>query len=247
MRTSTKGPMALANEGIGMMTRTLLVCLIACGLAFSGGCACGPWLGAPFGPGTLCDPGGGCGTCGPAACGPVGEPACDSSCGSSCGGSCGSAAPAAAPLSGPACSACGEVCGGTCGSACDDPCRAPCGPLTWMFDLINQGYCGDGCGEIWWGDWHGAPPDCCDPCDRCGNYTGRAGVTGGTSVWGGPSACESCGQGQSGHVHRVGATAAAEPAVVAGRYAPRLISTTDQAVARSIPQSELPRQRPANR
>ncbi len=224
------------------MTRTLFVCLIAWGLAFSGGCACGPWMGAPFGPGTLCDPGDGCGTCGPAACGAVCEGACDSSCGSSYG-----PALAPVPLDGPACSACGEACGGTCGSACNDPCRVPCGPLTWLFDLLHQGYHCNDCGEIWWGDWHGAPPDCFDPCDRCGNYTGRAGATGGAGAWGGPGACESCGQGQSGYVHRVSATAAAEPEVVAGRYAPRLISTTDQAVARSIPQRELPRQRPANR
>jgi hypothetical protein len=30
----------------------------------------------------------------------------------------------------------------------------------------------NGCGEIYWGDFHGDPPDCCDPCDRMGNFTG---------------------------------------------------------------------------
>jgi hypothetical protein len=214
---------ALASEGIGMMTRALLVCLIACGLAFSGGCACGPCWNAPFGPGTLCDSGGG--TCGPAAGRPVCQPACESS-----------GEPAPAPLRGPACSTCGEVCGGACASACGDPCCMPCGPLTWLFEFLSQGYCGESCGETWWGDWHGAPPDCFDPCDRCGNYTGRAGVPGG---------CESCGQRPSGSVHRI-STTTAEPEVVAERYAPRLVSTTDRAVARSVPQAELPRQRPAN-
>jgi hypothetical protein len=32
-----------------------------------------------------------------------------------------------------------------------------------------------GCGEIYWGEWLSDPPDCCDPCDACGNFTG-AGV-----------------------------------------------------------------------
>ena len=29
------------------------------------------------------------------------------------------------------------------------------------------------------GDFHGDPPDCCDPCDDCANWTGRGCATGG--------------------------------------------------------------------
>ncbi len=47
------------------------------------------------------------------------------------------------------------------------------GPLSWVFGLLGIGGCAHGgCGEIYWGDFHGDPPDVCDPCDRFGNYTG---------------------------------------------------------------------------
>lgn len=32
--------------------------------------------------------------------------------------------------------------------------------------------CQKGCGEVYWGDWISDPPDCCEPCDSCGNFTG---------------------------------------------------------------------------
>ena len=39
--------------------------------------------------------------------------------------------------------------------------------------MVNHNtWCGCGCGERYWGDWCGDPPDCCEPCDRCGNWTG---------------------------------------------------------------------------
>jgi hypothetical protein len=48
-----------------------------------------------------------------------------------------------------------------------------CGPLTPLFALFTRdSWCGSGCGERYWGDFYGDPPDCCDPCDRCGNFTG---------------------------------------------------------------------------
>ena len=28
------------------------------------------------------------------------------------------------------------------------------------------------CGERYWGEWFGDPPECCDPCNRCGDFTG---------------------------------------------------------------------------
>jgi hypothetical protein len=33
-------------------------------------------------------------------------------------------------------------------------------------------WCGPSCGERYWGDFYSDPPDCWDPCDHCGNYTG---------------------------------------------------------------------------
>ncbi len=78
-----------------------------------------------------------------------------------------------------------------CGQTCVDPCQRACGPLTWLFDLFSCGYCGDGCGEIYWGDFHGNPPDCCEPCDRHANFTGATsscgGAAGGSSCCGGTS------------------------------------------------------------
>ncbi len=71
---------------------------------------------------------------------------------------------------------------------CSDGCRpmtchdkSYCGPLTCIFALFTRDcWCGSGCGERYWGDFYGDPPDLCDPCDRCGNYTGRGnGWTGG--------------------------------------------------------------------
>lgn len=34
-----------------------------------------------------------------------------------------------------------------------------------------------GCGECYFHEWQNDPPSVCEPCDRCGNYTG-AGSTG---------------------------------------------------------------------
>ena len=58
------------------------------------------------------------------------------------------------------CNKCG-VCGGN-----DCPGYTPCGYLKYMLT------CGAGCSEIYWGEWISEPPDCCDPCDHCGNWTG---------------------------------------------------------------------------
>ena len=58
------------------------------------------------------------------------------------------------------CNKCG-VCGGN-----DCPGYTPCGYLKYMLT------CGAGCSEIYWGEWISDPPDCCDPCDNCGNWVG---------------------------------------------------------------------------
>ncbi|MEE8451131.1 MAG: hypothetical protein V3R99_04420 [Thermoguttaceae bacterium] len=105
---------------------------------------------------------------------------------------------------------CGHTCepagvssyGGSCGY-CADP-GAPCGPLSFVHSLFHAPSwdCGS-CGERYWGDFHGDPPECCDPCDRCGNFTGAAmdgcnSCNGGGGYQmeyggGGGSGCSTCG------------------------------------------------------
>ncbi|MCC6126272.1 MAG: hypothetical protein IT426_15040 [Pirellulales bacterium] len=69
---------------------------------------------------------------------------------------------------------CDEPCGRPCGrGACGD--RTACGPLTLIFSIFNcNTWRGPSCGERYWGDFYSDPPDCCDPCDRGGNYAGRS-------------------------------------------------------------------------
>lgn len=67
---------------------------------------------------------------------------------------------------------------------CVDPCIDPCGPgyygrpwhrgpLSCVFALFSPcNWWGPHCGERYWGDFYSDPPDCWDPCDGCGNYTG---------------------------------------------------------------------------
>jgi hypothetical protein len=43
-----------------------------------------------------------------------------------------------------------------------------CGPTT----FAEKSACRTGCGEIYWDEWLSDPPDCCDPCDDCGNWVG---------------------------------------------------------------------------
>lgn len=78
----------------------------------------------------------------------------------------------------------------TCGSCdpCADPCGDSCygrcwhrGPLSCLFALFSpRCWCGSACGERYWGDFYSDGPDCWDPCDGNGNYTGGSG-------------CRSCG------------------------------------------------------
>jgi hypothetical protein len=154
----------LKREVRQVMRRTIAAFMSAGLLILGTGCASCGWVYAPFGPGTLCT-GAPCDGCGVAGC-------------------TGCAAPAAVRAGAPACDDCGMACGGAC---------APCGPLTWLFRLLNCGFCGDGCGEMWWGDFHGAPPEACDPCNRRGDYTGRQGGV----VIPKSGGCSSCGEGQT--------------------------------------------------
>ncbi len=142
------------------MTRRIIFLSVVCGLLATGGCrAVQKVLYSPLGPGTMCsmehcsdcdaipsDAGcGGCGVCDD--CAPVDR---DSSCDSACG----------------ECGGCRDACG------CGGPCCC-CRVFGWIGELLDpEAWCGGSCGEIYWGDFHGDPPDCRDPCDGCGNFTG---------------------------------------------------------------------------
>lgn len=144
-----------ASKGTEVMKRIILLGLIAGLLTGSSGCCLlDQLLCPPFGPGTACNPEhcvGGCGS------------TCATPCIPDCGPTC--AEPCVEPCIEPPCDPCAPACG-------PDPCL-PCGPLTCLANLFRvPSWCGDGCGEMYWGDFHGDPPDCCDPCDRCGNFTG---------------------------------------------------------------------------
>jgi hypothetical protein len=80
-----------------------------------------------------------------------------------------------------------------------------CGPLAFGDSCGGCGDC-DGCGELYIDPWINEPPDCCDPCDRCGNHNGqscgkcRSSFHGWASLWGYryDNPCESCGDGACG-------------------------------------------------
>ncbi len=128
--------------------------------------------------------------------------------------------PVCGPSCGPVCEAdCGPVCDEPCGPACPPDCGpcGPCGPcqgpLTWVFNLFRCGVWPDcsGCGEAYWGGYIDTPPDCCDPCDCYGNWTGGSCAGGdcggqGYAVQGGmpgtvaPGGCSECGQSHAAAV-----------------------------------------------
>lgn len=168
-----------------MTKRALLMGLMVATAAVSTGCH-GIFRGrflCPFGPG-----------CDPQYCGPSG--------------------PTRGPASGPACGPdCGAVCDAPCAPDCGPPCPpdrcGPCGPhfgpLSWLFAQFRWRGCRghSGCGETYWGGYCSDPPDCCDPCDCYGNWTG--GGCGGYAGGGhpgagyvvegqGPGGCPQCGQ-----------------------------------------------------
>lgn len=157
------------------MKRAFLVGLLAVGLATGTGCCrVHSLVCCPFGPGTGPDTT----HCATGGCGTTCAATCDDGCGASCGpavatscncGSCDSCAP--------------------CGNNCY-PCR---GPLSLVLDLLHPvSWCGrGGCGEAYYGDFHGDPPDMCDPCDRNGCWTG--GGSCGCGTQGTTGGCASCG------------------------------------------------------
>ncbi len=164
------------------MKRILLISLLSGLLAVGSGCGMlHGLLCCPFGPGTMP---GGCGGC---------ESGC-SECSSGYSDACGIES----------CGSCETACGSSCGGC--DSCGG-CGLLGFIGGLftVNTWY-GDSCGDIYWGDFHGDPPDMCDPCDNHGNYSGGGCSTCGHSQQAShqpashaPSgACKTCGRG--GHV-----------------------------------------------
>lgn len=119
-------------------------CEASCGCATE--CGCGVGCGPGCGCGTGCEPGCGCGAdCG---CGAEVGCGCEPACG--CGGG--------------GCGLRGHWLGGVFFGSC-------CGRLVQSFDRLCGG-CSGCSGEVYWNEWHNDPPSCCDPCDRCGNWTG---------------------------------------------------------------------------
>lgn len=158
------------------MQRVLFVGLVCTLLTVASGCGvCHSILYEPFGPGTMCRGGG----CGPTDCGPT-------DCGfTDCG---------PADLCGPECGGCGVCTEVPCGPAAD-PCCRPWGPLGWLFSGPRFSCGQGGCGKIYWGDFHGDPPLCNDPCRQCGSQISHHDSGGG---------CASCGATvSSGTMHVV--------------------------------------------
>ncbi len=213
----------------------LLACSITCLLAASSGCC--------HLQSAMCYPFGCIAICTPTDCCDAG---CDT-CGPTCAGDCVSA-----------CDPCGDPCAEPCGDACCDAscgpcdgCGQPCGPLSWLFGIFSWGYCGSGCGECYWSDFHSEPPDCCDPCDRCGNWTGGGYYAGCGQCGGWDGGCSACGGGycqtpprQTGYLagkSSPNVNRGARPSTNRGsqgyvitdpssRYAPRVVSVTERVV-----------------
>ena len=133
-----------------MINRAILFgLLLGVVVGMSGCCGVHQGMYSPFGPGTLCDPS-----------------YCEPTCGVECCEPCECCDP---------CETCCDPCSDPC---CDPCCGPPCGPLTWLFAIFQSDYRHGGCGERYWGDFHGDPPYCCEPCDRMGNWTDRYGYDG---------------------------------------------------------------------
>ncbi|MHB1037723.1 MAG: hypothetical protein ACYC35_24685 [Pirellulales bacterium] len=95
-----------------------------------------------------------------------------------CGGcgDCGACGPACGAAGGCGCSDCGSGCEADCGETCGPACgaRCGCGPVARHCGAGCTACGGWGCGDRYWGDFYSDPPEVFDPCDNCGNYTGRS-------------------------------------------------------------------------
>jgi len=217
-----------------MIKHAVLICLAVGLVAAASGCGvCRTILYEPFGPNSLVD----MRSCGVRA----GDSECDGDCGMPRGGPCGHR-PCLARLNRAACEPCDDA---ACDDApCDDAGYGRCGRcgrcghgglLAWVFGLLRGStYCDSGCGERYWGDWYGDPPDCHDPCDQCGNYIGRGRPS--EEYASGPADdlarasgrdCPQCAQ-RSQAARRPQSVPIASG--VRSPYAPRLVSQTDRVV-----------------
>jgi hypothetical protein len=229
------------DKELAMKTQAILLGVALSLLAASGCGVCHALLYEPFGPNSLCDVTNG------SARGVGGE------CGETCGGPC--------PRPGlghrvhrETCDSCGDPGGDSCGDPCGAVCchrGRHCGPLTWVFSLFHCcTFPFSGCGEQYWGDWYGDPPDCSDPCDQCGNYAGRGkpahGSVEGVVMPEAPArgtgrGCANCGNPTEA---RRPSSSTQSGSKAASLYAPRIISQTDRVLkpAQGEPTPRLARQ-----
>jgi len=213
------------------MKQASLLTLVSLALAVSGCripvCDSMNYCGPPYGP------------VGP-ACGPVCDAPCPDACGDPCCGV----------------DACGDPCGGV--DVCGDPCGAG-GPLRWTggilratFRFLGFGYPCNGCGEMYWSDFHSEPPDCWDPCDACGNWTGP-GATGQMDYTTGPYPSDgyAANQRPGAANRRLPAAQKAYAQNGSSSQAPRILSVTDRAatptLAEPAPAQQAARPTPAAR
>jgi hypothetical protein len=92
---------------------------------------------------------------------------CDcESCGPNCGPSCGEYACGCAEEY-----ECGCAEESSCACECGDNCGGKCRQSRSRWSGLFGNGC-NGCGEMYWSEWHNDPPVCCEPCDCFGNYTG---------------------------------------------------------------------------
>ncbi|MGO9109094.1 MAG: hypothetical protein ACLP9L_07675 [Thermoguttaceae bacterium] len=147
------------------MRGTIWLTALGCGILLSSSGCCG----------FLRDGGCGCESCGRCedgcgpTCGPVRRPHRERIYGDDCGecSNCGARVSSGGDGN---CNACGDECGGCCQ-------RNFCfQPLRWVGRLFYADtWCGPSCGNTYWGEAISDPPDCHDPCNRRGQWTGRGG------------------------------------------------------------------------
>jgi hypothetical protein len=155
---------SIRERKIAMAKRAIALVVASGLLAVAGGC--NVWhalIYEPFGPNSLCDSR----RCG-MRCGEV----------AGCDAECVPGPVRGRYVRGPMAGPCGDECYDDCaGPPCNRCCGFGDGPLACIFSLFHpESYrgCGTGCGgcgERYWGDWYGDPPECCDPCDQHGNFT----------------------------------------------------------------------------
>ncbi|MFN0017382.1 MAG: hypothetical protein ACKVP0_03920 [Pirellulaceae bacterium] len=94
---------------------------------------------------------------------------------------------------------CQDMCGGGCGSGGCGKGSLFCRPYEQRMAEADSYECGtcckpvgcgggikgwlhnratgcQGCSDVYWGEWISDPPDCCDPCDQCGGFSGSGGT-----------------------------------------------------------------------